>query len=131
MRVLVGVAALGAVLALTGCGGGSKPSASPTAPASSSTALIKPKALTPTQPSPGPRPTQAQLTAALRASTNASTRKHYTAKQAGCIASVLLATTLSDGALNALAANIGSYVPSSADTKTFASAIPKVVACSK
>ncbi|HET6153583.1 MAG TPA: hypothetical protein VFE15_11530 [Marmoricola sp.] len=131
MRTLVGVVILGAVLTVTGCGGSDKPSPSPQAPASSATAVVKPKALPPTQPSPGPRPTLTQLTAALRASTNAQTKKRYTPRQAGCIATVLLATNLSDGALNALAANIGTYVPSTVDTTTFASVIPKVVACSK
>jgi hypothetical protein len=130
MRGLVGALAVGALLTLAACGSDNS-DASPKAPSTSSTAAISVTPLKPTKPSAGPRPTLAQLQAAIGASKNVATGKHYTAKQGACIGKVLLATNLSDGALNALAANIGSYVPSGAEGDTFKAAIPKIIACTK
>lgn len=131
MRLLVGALTVGVVLTLSACGGDDEPDAKPSAPESSATAQISAEPLTPTKPSAGPRPSVGDLRDALVKVENTASGKKYTRAEATCVAEVLLGTDLSDGALNALKANLGTYVPPGAETKIFTDAIPKIQACGK
>jgi hypothetical protein len=129
VRGLTGALALGAALVLAGCGGDDSGSHAASVPTATTTFAASP--LPATKPSPGPRPSSAQLSRAIQKSKNSISKKSYTATQARCIAAALLATDLSDGSLNALAANIGTYVPPKAESKIFQTLIPEIVSCSK